>query len=49
MEKNMKHLMMGQEDQCIRADIWQIKGYCSTDCGEENDEKEGNTMQKAGD
>ena len=48
MEKNMKHLMMGQEDQCIRADIWQIKGYCSTDCGEENDEKEGDTMQKAG-
>ena len=40
METNMKHLMMGNEDKVERADIWQIKGYCSTDCGEENDERE---------
>ena len=40
METNMKHFMMGNEDKVERADIWQIKGYCSTDCGEENDEQD---------
>ena len=38
METNMKHMMLGNEAECERADIWQIKGYCSTDCGEENDD-----------
>lgn len=40
METNMKYLMMGQDEKVERGDVWQIKGYCSTDCGEENDEKD---------
>ena len=40
METNMKHMMLGNEGECERADVWQIKGYCSTDCGEENDDRD---------
>ena len=39
MDSNMKHLIMGNEAKVERGEIWQQKGYCSTDCGEENDEK----------
>ena len=36
----MKHLLMDNEDKIERGQIWQQKGYYSTDCGEENDERE---------
>jgi len=36
----MKHLLMDSEDKIERGQIWQQKGYYSTDCGEENDERE---------
>ena len=48
MENNMKHLMMGQDEKVERADVWQIKGYCSTDCGEENEEKDDNKANQGG-
>ena len=46
MERNMKHMILGNEDQLDRPEIWQVRGYYSTDCGEENDETEDKKKKK---
>ena len=40
MEHNLKCLVLGTEDKIVHGDIWQQRGYCSTDCAEENDDED---------
>ena len=35
----MKHLILGNAEQVVKAEVWQHCGYTSTDCGEENDDQ----------
>ena len=37
MEQNMKHFVLGTQNQVTIADIWQEKGYQSPDCDEDSE------------
>ena len=49
MENNMKNRLLGHETLIERGEIWQQKGYCSTDCGEDNDDNAADKKAAGGD
>ena len=46
MELNMKYMLFGMKDKIDKPNIWQQEGFESSDCGEDNDDKEQAAAEK---